>query len=487
MIKRIKKFFSKNEYLLLALPFLLLLIFQFFLPVNPIQDEKGFYANILAIGKNYLPSIEQIKCLQSPMGPFFFVFYGFIGKLFGFNIIILRIVNVLLSFGIAVLLFKLYKKYLKDYFRSVLWFILNPYFFLLTSPLIYTDNLNLLLIIAGVYLYYLEDKKLIAAVFFGLAAWTRQFSLLFPAAILVAESLSEKRLKNIDIKKYFALSVPFLMFLPLFLLWGGHVTSDQHPGGAFVENTLAAFKFSPRAVSYSLLIYGLFLLPVLAQLPYRKIFNKLKTLTWTGYLLLVPIILGVFKFFDPSANAAAALYGYETSRLKPGVSFVPWHGYVGKILQLFNLILVFLIPLIIIFAIYYFYNELIIKKSSGAKKNIFFALAGTLFFVVFAFPRFVNINANYSHALAGYLDRIIVTSGWLAYLYVPVILFFSLYYFISVFFRPNRGSIMLFSKTILFLFIVFESIYSYCWDKHYLQVLPFLFLIDPAIYRKKKK
>ena len=145
-----------NPYGALSLLFLLIGITTVFLPNEPLKDEQFYLPLIQVFGVNYLPSIDLIKTMDQSMGPLYFIFYGFIGQLTDYSIPLLRIVNVIVSFLTAIVLFKTLRQFCRYPLCLSLWFVVNPYFLLLTTPLLYTDNLCMLFVLLGMYFYLVK-------------------------------------------------------------------------------------------------------------------------------------------------------------------------------------------------------------------------------------------------------------------------------------------------------------------------------------------
>lgn len=253
------KYLEKNlTYLILAVPFVLILIASFFLSENWIDDERIFMPVVKSIGKNYLPSIDQIESLKSPMGPLFFIIFGFIGKLVGFSMVWLRFFNIILSYAVTLLVYKYLQGKLKNPTWAVLLFIANPYLWMMTAPLLYSDMLAVFFIFLGLY-FYSKNNRILVGVMFGLAICTRQLMIIFPLAL----GLTDLYFFYKKEKSFFTLIldlIPILMYAPLVALWKGFNSPTIQKKLDHVNNA-DSFSFSFANLNYALIIIFIYSLP----------------------------------------------------------------------------------------------------------------------------------------------------------------------------------------------------------------------------------
>ena len=377
---------------LLLLPFLLMMVANFFLPETPIWDERLFYPTLKEIGKNYLPSIDQIKYLNSPMGPLYFIIWGFIGKIFSFSLPYLRFIHILFSLFFIILIYRLFKGQTEYPVLLCGLFVINPYFLIMTGPLLYTDVTSMIFLFIGLYNYLSNGNRWYAGIFLGLAICTRQLLIIFPLAIGLADLywVYKKKIKAVELVKDF---IPIFIFLPLFFLWDYNVNSGHFSGKQFEENTLAAFHFSLKRFNYVLLLVGLYSIPLWIT-SFKKLFRGRY---YQLALLLTPLLL-------------------------------------------------------------------------------------------FGFPLKVNANLPYGGLpdTAGLFDIIFVKLGVFSYILVPIFFIVGCFILNKMFFVKNTFK-TLFYKIAIILFVILESIYSYCWDKHFLPIIPILFLLSYIASREEYK
>ena len=385
---------SKHFYYCLGPLALPLLIVLFFIPNHPIKDEIIFYPIIQDIGQTFIPRLDQIRNLQSPMGPIYFIFWGFIGKCVGFSLVAMRTLNIMLSAIVVALILRILQSNTQRSLLGTYVFLLNPYFIALVVPLLYTDVVALIFVMAGCYCYFLTGNRLIGSICFGMAICTRQLLIVVPAAAVIADLFWYRKniFKNPAVILFDA--IPFFMFGILFILWGGQVNSGAYPGNFYPENSISAFRFSLKTVNYSILLMGIHLAPV-----------------W------------IFRI-----------------------------------------------------------KEILRSKYFKAAVLISFSL-------IPAFPKLINANTGFLTvpSAAGLLDQAIIKLGGIAYVLVPIFYVFSLAFLLHAFFNKNEPWYSLFSKVLILLFVLLESMHPYCWDKHYLLIVPFLFIICPDLKQHKKQ
>jgi len=366
--------------------FILAQLANLFLPENPVWDENLFLGELMRFGEHYFPTLDQIRDLQSPMGPVYFILYGFIGKLTGFSLFWMRSLHLVLGLCLLLIVDRLLKK-CRQRTLLVIIFILNPYFLVMTAPLLYTDVIGLLFVFAGLLLFLENKNFLLAGILWGFAICTRQLFMIVPFAALAFELYHFFINKKVRWRAMPAGFIPFLIFLPLFVLWNYNLNSAAFGDGRFEENTPAAFSFSLKTFNYSLILIGIYAIPVL----YRKI---------------------AFVFRKPS---------YPVATL-------------------------------------------------------------ALILCIAGFPVNVNSGMQYGNLpdTAGLLDILFNKVWYLRYLLVPALLYWGLLFMIEAVRTVLKGKTV-FLAFLLFLFIVLETVYSYCWDKHFILVIPIVFIISEKI------
>ncbi|MFH1153244.1 MAG: hypothetical protein V1793_05465 [Pseudomonadota bacterium] len=357
-----------------------------FLPRTPIWDENLFFPVVRQFGEHYLPTLDLIRTMDSPMGPVYFCVYGFLGKLVGFSLPAMRAVHLCFSLLLMMILWRFLSQ-CKRRDVLILCFILNPYFMVMTGPLLYTDVLGLLFAYLGASARIQGKNPWLAGFLWGMAICTRQLLVVIPLAAGISDLYSVVIEKKQSWKTLIPDLMPCMMFLPLFCLWGFNVNSGTFHAGAFEENRVQAFSFSLRSLNYSIMLTGLYSLPI--------------------------------------------LYGTCLKRLRrPGVKMA--------------------------------------------------VLAVIL--CICAFPTDINRDMLYGHLprTAGLLDISLNRMSFLAYGAVPVLMYWGLNFLYEVMALAVHSK-DLFLPTCTIVFILLESVYSYCWDKHFLVIIPIVFLLSDRI------
>jgi hypothetical protein len=159
-----------NDWFLGMLTFAVIAVISLFQPINPVKDERFMIYEINQFSK--LGFWGHINHMKNYQGPLFYYIMGLMVSFFKFSLLGLRIINCIFSAFLIVVILKIFelKKVNKYYFLLI---FLNPYFLLLTAPLIYNDNFPLLCLFLGL-LFYLKEKHFLAIICFSFACLMRQ-------------------------------------------------------------------------------------------------------------------------------------------------------------------------------------------------------------------------------------------------------------------------------------------------------------------------
>jgi hypothetical protein len=228
-------------------------------PLNPVKDERFMIYEINQFSK--LGFWGHINHMKNYQGPLYYYFMGLMVSFFKINLLGLRIINCIFSTILIIVVLKIFE--LKEINKfNVFLVLLNPYFLLLTAPLIYNDNLPLMCLFIGI-LYYLQEKHFIAICCFSFACLMRQNLIFAPVAILFIEILSS--LKNIKWHQVIYIT-PIIVLLSLFYIWGGRFSSPGlYKNFAFLAS-INGFNFDVheimKAINYQLILLSIFALPL---------------------------------------------------------------------------------------------------------------------------------------------------------------------------------------------------------------------------------
>ena len=210
-----------------------------------------------------LPALAQLRDYPSATGPFFYVLFGNIGALFGYNLTVLRLGIFALALASLLLFYRILKRLLPtdDPLPAVALLATAPYFPALAGVFM-TEHLALFLGLAALlcYLRFRDNGKPLDAVlsllFAALAIYTRIYMAFLPAAFAVAD-IATRRSSSIVPRSFLLGSaiwfLPILAFLPMALLWRGLVPpSYQHIHHA---------GFNWQGAGWILIWSGIFFLP----------------------------------------------------------------------------------------------------------------------------------------------------------------------------------------------------------------------------------
>lgn len=211
----------------LLVPILALMVAIFYYPNIPVKDELIFAYDLTQFSKNGMSYLRQMK---SGQGPLFLYFLGEIGKWFSFTSILpYRLVNVVLAAGIIAISIKMINRY-KLPFLVVLPMLYNPYFWGLTSVLIYSDNSVFLLLLLAL-MANLKELNFVSILCLVVAVLIRQTAVLGVISFVVLEAIFFNNKKRFT---FFLYCIPVLPLGLLIYLWNGNLMSP---------NVLNAYSF----------------------------------------------------------------------------------------------------------------------------------------------------------------------------------------------------------------------------------------------------
>lgn len=188
---------------------------------NPWGDEGHFVETINEFGKN--PFFIQITNYKEVTPPLVFVIYAFWGKIFGFEIYILRI----LSLVIAYLTYLLFHKLLYDFFNNskiailvTLFFAINPYM-MGFSIFVYTDMLAILFLLLCCIAIYHSNSTLLA-ISGALTLLCRQYMVFVLVAAFIFFLLKYFLRKNrVLLEMILTSTIALIPIVILFIIWKG--------------------------------------------------------------------------------------------------------------------------------------------------------------------------------------------------------------------------------------------------------------------------
>ncbi len=336
------------------------LVFSDFLS-RPVYHDEGHFLEAIKLFASR-PVFEVIPDYPEVTPPLFYLIYSGWGKLFGFDLTILRMLSLILGIGVILLLrMELFQK--SGGFISVsilmLFMLFNPYF-LGSGFLIYTDILGLfflLILIQGVH----KENFLMIIIGASCALLTRQY-LAFAVAgagiSFLRSYIEEKKVK--DLMLLFALGMACIPLFYLVYLWGGLAPSS----GILKWNPESEFMFNTSYVTTYFAFIGVYLLPLILMLHF-------KIRKW--HLALAVLGLGWYMIFPVEASAVA--------REQMGISTV---GIAHKILVMAfgeGLLLHVVLCMFFLVGLIWVLNLLIARVS----KDVFSASSVAFFMTIMPF------------------------------------------------------------------------------------------------------
>jgi DIE2/ALG10 family len=148
-------------------------------------DEARFIHTSELFSKSWIPSVETLRNYPELNTPLIFIIWGWGVKIFGSHLWVGRIFNLCLGFLIT-LLFLSYKNTPKTPFLKTLLGVLCFPYFLFCAIYMYTDMMAVFLLLLAV-IFYLRKSHLWAGILFSLAVFTRQYLIIFAAALVIYE------------------------------------------------------------------------------------------------------------------------------------------------------------------------------------------------------------------------------------------------------------------------------------------------------------
>ncbi len=286
----------------------IILIFAFapvFLDFPKHGDEEHFIETCKYFSLNPAPSLDVLRNYYELSTPLYFYVGGLFFGIFGEKINYLRGLNLSVAIWTIYILFGILDFYVGTNHRSwsflsIALFIIFPYFSYLAVHC-YPDLLCLFFIVLALQAW-VRGQYLRVGLYQGFAILTRQFALFFPVTVIIYYALIDwKKFK--EPRRIFGILIPIMMFLPLIMIWGGHLSPDNFHREINHVIPMINFEFPVYLIS-SMAFY---LFPM-ALLFYQKLISKRVVL-----LSLTGIIF--FLLFPPHPNLYLKLIGSDINTL----------------------------------------------------------------------------------------------------------------------------------------------------------------------------
>ena len=184
---------------------------------EPWGDEHHFVQTVKQFGTNF--SIDTLTHYNEMSGPLPFIIYSFWGRVFGFDLLILRLLSILIALASYLIFHRLIYLTIKNSsiaLMGALFLMVHPYM-VGFSIFVFTDGITILFILLA--LYGLFKKNMVVYCLAMMAALiSRQFTIFFLIAsvlyfILQGASANKKML--------IASLLSLIPYVRLVILWGG--------------------------------------------------------------------------------------------------------------------------------------------------------------------------------------------------------------------------------------------------------------------------
>ena len=216
---------------------------------TPVFDEP-FHLQVAQQFGPGLPAVSQLRDYPSAAGPFFYILFGNLGALLGYNLTLLRVAVFALALGNTVLFYRIVRRQLpaKSPMPAVTLLATAPYFAVLAGVFM-TEHLALFLGLAALlcYLRFRDAGRpadaVLSLLFATLAIYTRVYYAFLPLAFAAASlgALPRRRPQAL------VWILPIVAFLPMVLLWRGFAPPSfqfaYHPAFSW-QNTSSVLIWS---------------------------------------------------------------------------------------------------------------------------------------------------------------------------------------------------------------------------------------------------
>ncbi|MCP5043417.1 MAG: hypothetical protein GY944_20510 [bacterium] len=192
------------------------------LSFDPIKDEAQFWVQAVAFAEDWPPSIAALQSYQEPMTPVSFLLWGALENTFHLGIAAGRLVNLVAALLLLALIGS--RRPLPGVRREVpvmaaLGLLVYPYWVPM-SLLAYTDVLASLFVVLGLWAH-MRERYLACTAMFVLAIATRQYMVVFPAAIVVYEVLEDVSARRIMLRRWLPALVATASMFGWYAFFGG--------------------------------------------------------------------------------------------------------------------------------------------------------------------------------------------------------------------------------------------------------------------------
>lgn len=289
--------------LLLSIPFVVMILITK-LNFHLIADEGIYHIKVIEYFADIWPRID-IGDYPSASTPLAYLLLTIFGKIIGFEIWKLRLLPAIATYLSVYLFYGLCKQHkLPHPLLSSFIFLFFPYVFFYGLT-IYPASFALFFGLWAMNYYLLSDTTLNqlikGSILATLAIYCRQFYLVLPLGMLLFELWQAYRqgfFRSIRQRflRLIVLAIPIMMFLPLFILWGGFTApfNQASQGGAWY------FKPMPHHINYFFMLVGFYFLPTLIKSDMKELMkSKLSILFVLVILLPLYFLFPIIFSYEP--------------------------------------------------------------------------------------------------------------------------------------------------------------------------------------------
>ncbi len=263
------------------------------------SDEEHFIETIKLFHKDI--SINNLKYYEDMSTPLPFLLYSMWSKLFGLNILSLRIFSVIIAVITFLLLYQLLFKAIKNSKTSFLlsvFIIINPYMTSL-SILIFTDMTAILFLLLSI-IAVIDKRPFLLAIGLSFSILSRQYLIFIALSsglyFLILSLLYRRKEDIIMVISNIVCIIPLLL---LVILWEGGLTPINQMRNLYIEKKIT-YNISYLFLYISLIF--IYLIPVIIIRWKKILFKKL-----IPYIILF-IISWIYWLF-PIAPSISAIRG----------------------------------------------------------------------------------------------------------------------------------------------------------------------------------
>ena len=278
-------------------------------------DEWHFVDTIKYFGNNF--HLSALLDYDQVTAPLVFIIFALWGKIFGFEIEILRLLSLIISAATVFFTFHLYSKNLtskKTALFSLLIIFLNPYFWGL-SFFVFTDIPTLFfLILTALAVYYERPGFLFLSS--SAALLSRQYSVYLAAAAGLFFLIRYLRGEKSQIKNIAALILSTIPLLTLMLFWGGSAPPSGVDRWIVDDPQVYHFSFITTYITFS----AIYLFPLIFLLRKNIFQNRLfivLTLAFSAWYFFFPVSASYVSLLQTDHDTVGLLHRF----IKYGLSY----------------------------------------------------------------------------------------------------------------------------------------------------------------------